>query len=111
MWAGRISVVILGDPTGYESLKTYITNLYGEEVHHQIRHFKNLRRRRKRLLSNLGFLIRYRDQGRMPKYLQLRHNIKFATPTRIYHRASKALLQEQIHIPRKLPNSWEKDYS
>jgi hypothetical protein len=39
----------------------YITHLYGEEIHLDIRYKESLRKRKSSLLSSVAFLLRYRD--------------------------------------------------
>ncbi|GJQ75003.1 hypothetical protein Trydic_g9624 [Trypoxylus dichotomus] len=79
-----------------ESLRYYLSNLYGEDVSTFVRRLSDLRKKKTQLLTNLAFLSRCRNQKVTPKYLRLKRDIGGAKATRIYKRAEEALLREQI---------------
>ena len=87
------------------NLKTKICNLYGEETHGRIRTFENLRRKKAKLLCDLTFLCRCRDNKIVPKSLKITHHIKTKAAERIYKRTGLALVREQIHSTRRSLNS------
>ena len=56
---------------------------------------------RARLLTSLSFLLRCRDQGIIPRFLQFRHHIRSQAGNRIYKHAFFRMLRERIHHSRR----------
>ncbi|XP_021918665.1 uncharacterized protein LOC110829347 [Zootermopsis nevadensis] len=52
-------------------------------------------------LCSLYFLLRCRDQGTVPHFLQFHHHIHSEAAKRIYRRTSFCLLRERIHHTRR----------
>jgi hypothetical protein len=84
-----------------ENLKSHIVNLYGEATLRCIRRFESLRIKKAKRLCSLSFLLRYRDQGTIPRFLQFHHHIHSEAVERIFRRTSFSLLRERIHDTRR----------
>jgi hypothetical protein len=71
-----------------ENLKSHIVNLHGEATLRCIRRFESLRIKKAKRLCSLSFLLRCRDQGTIPRFLQFHHYIHSEAAERIYRRTS-----------------------
>ena len=83
------------------SLRSRLTNLYGEEVHKMTREFSNLRSKISRLLCALTFLVRCRDNNKIPTCLTIKHHVESRSAAQIYKRAGLALVRERIRNTRR----------
>jgi hypothetical protein len=55
----------------HEDLLSHMVNLYGEKLLHIIKELEFLHTKRVKLLLSLSFLLRFRDQSKVPQFLQL----------------------------------------
>jgi hypothetical protein len=81
--------------------ESHTVNLSGEATLRCIRRFESLRIKKAKHFWPLSFLLRCRDQGTIPRFLQFHHYIHSEAAERIYHRTSFSLLRERIHDTRR----------
>jgi hypothetical protein len=82
-------------------MKSRITNLYGEEVLKLTKKLEKLRIIRRKLLCNLTFLCRCRDEKVIPKFAEVRYNIQNNRVKHILERASLSIIREKIKETRR----------
>ena len=84
-----------------KNIRRNISHLYGEEMNQHTRNLEKLRSKKSRLLCDLAFLRRCRDQNITPTCCRLSFHTKTSKMQQILDRTSKTLLRELIHNTRK----------
>jgi hypothetical protein len=91
-----------------ENLKSPIVNLYGEVTLRCIRRFESLRIKKAKRLCSLSFLLRCRDQGTIPCFLQFHHYIHSEAAEWIYH---SSLMMEAVRTSEtSFDNNFTRQY-
>ncbi|XP_028416045.1 uncharacterized protein LOC114539627 [Dendronephthya gigantea] len=84
-----------------QSYKKIITELYGEYFHKSFKRLDRLSQQRSRLINNLTFLKRCRDNEVVPKGLRMFNCFHTKHAGKILKKAELALLRERIAWTRK----------
>ncbi|XP_021931121.1 uncharacterized protein LOC110835326 [Zootermopsis nevadensis] len=79
----------------------YTSQPFGQGLLSARSRFEALRITKAKRLCSLSFLLRCRDQGTVPHYLQFHHHIHSEAAKRIYRKTSFCLLRERIHHTRR----------
>jgi len=91
--------------TDCRSLRTEILDLYGRDATDEVRQFEQMRLQLVRRKSDLTFLKRCRDAEVILVFARIEHRLRNKINNRIFHRASMALLRNEIRKARiKLDN-------
>ncbi|XP_018576317.1 uncharacterized protein LOC108914886, partial [Anoplophora glabripennis] len=91
------------------SLQTKLRSVFGEETDFATKKLEKYRIRKQKLLSQLAFLCRCREESVMPGFLKIKHHIQSHSAQRILHRASTCLLLERIRYTRRKLDQTERD--
>ncbi len=84
-----------------QTFKELITELYGECTHISFKRLDRLTNQRSRLINNLAFLKRCRDNKVVPKGLRISNNHHTEYACKILKKAELALVRERIARTRK----------
>ena len=84
-----------------QTYKKLITELYGEYTHSSFKRLDRLTNQRSRLINNLTFLKRCRDNQVVPKRLRISNKYHCEYARKILKKAELALVRERIASTRR----------